>query len=290
MSMFSFQFAVLRYFHDPVTQEFLNIGIVVYSKEKRYLETIINKRYGRVSKTFDGIDRNHYGRMVNSIENSINQFGSRLGKISLFDDYPDSIEILLASIVSTDDSSIRFGGFGGGVINDLDNELNRLYSRLVEKYEGRAVTESRRDDQVWHEYAKLFSDFQIIEYLQPKALGTENYQYQFSHSFKNDVWHPMEPVSFDLADQGYILEKANKWIGRAMLLADSEELGTLYLLLGAPSRPDLTDAYKTAARNLESKIKGLDVQVVLEENSKEFTREFAEFVKSHVTQQDENNR
>lgn len=286
MSKMSFQFAVLRYFHDSVTQEFLNIGVVVYSKEKRYLRTLINKRYGRVSKTFDGIDRNHYGRMVSSVENSINQFGMKMEKVSLFDNYPDLISDLLDQIVSPDDSSLRFGGFGGGLVNNLDDELERLYVRLVERYEGREVSESRRDEQVWHDYAKLFSDFQIVEHLQPKTLGTDNYQYTFSHVFKNDAWHPMEPVSFDLADQGYILEKANKWIGRSLLLAESQELGTIYLLLGAPSRPELNEAYLTAARNLETKISGVAVKVVKEEESEKFTKEFAEYVKSHLENSD----
>ncbi len=45
MNEVPFQFAVLRYIHDPATQEFLNVGIVVYSKEARYIRAQVSSRY-----------------------------------------------------------------------------------------------------------------------------------------------------------------------------------------------------------------------------------------------------
>lgn len=262
----SFQYAILRYHHDPLTGEFVNVGVVVYSLEERYIKSIINKRYGRISKAFPGIDRANYIRMVQSIENQLTRLGTALSKRTLLDDYPHNIEAILAKILPPDDSSLRFSGFGGGIVSDLDIELNKLFYRFVEKYEDRKKVESRRDDEVWHDYVELFSNYQIVNNLEPKTLGTDNYSYQFSHTYKNDKWHPIEPVSLDLADKGYILEKANKWIGRASLLADSDEIGTLFLLLGAPSNPELNDSYEIAAKNLETKIP-LEVRVFREEDA-----------------------
>jgi len=151
---------------------------------------------------------------------------------------------------------------------------------LVEKYEGRNAQENRRDDQVWHDYAKLFANYKIVDYLETKELGTTQYSYTFAHAYKNEKWHPVEPVSLDMANASYILEKANKWIGRVAMLADSKEIGTLYLLLGAPKRPDLLLAYDNAAHNLETK-SSLPVKVIREENSQAFAQEFAAFIASH---------
>lgn len=67
MTAHPFQYAVLRYIHDPITEEFLNIGVVVYSRESRYLQTKISKRYGRVSQTFGGIHRTNYNRITSAI-------------------------------------------------------------------------------------------------------------------------------------------------------------------------------------------------------------------------------
>lgn len=282
MTSTTFQFAVLRYYHDPVTQEFLNVGVVLYSKEARFVSALLNKRYGRASKAFDGITREHYVRMIASVENQLNKLSVQFKKPGLFDDYPESIEALLQRVLPPDDSSLKFGGYGGGVVENLDSELQRLYSRLVEKYEGKNSAESRRDDDVWHDYIKLFSNYQIIEHLETKELGTSQYTYTFAHAYKNDKWHPVEPVSFDMVDSNYILEKANKWIGRAAMLADSNEIGKMYFLLGKPRRPELLQAYENAAVNLATKI-SIPVEVVREEDSEEFVRSFAKLIELHET-------
>ena len=283
MSNLIFNFAVLRYYHDPVTSEFLNIGVVIYSKEHRYLNAIINRRYGRLSKAFDGINRSHYYRMIDTIRLQITNLRLQFAKPTLLDDeYPDDIELLLQKVLPPDDSSLRFGGFGNGLVHDLDLELARLFSRLVEKYEGRDdQSATRRDEQVWQDYAELFSDYQITHHLYPKEIGTSDYSYNFSYTYKNDLWHPIEPISFDLMDESYIKEKANKWIGRSIMLADSNEIGTLYFLLGEPrSRPELLKAYESAANSLEEKIP-IPVRIIKEREINAFVKEFADFIKIH---------
>lgn len=280
MTSIAFQYAVLRYAHDPLTQEYLNVGVVLYSKEARYLDALINKRYGRISRAFDGVRREEYVRMVASVEKQISQLSLKLKRVELFDNYPESVEALLKSVLPPNDSSLKFDNYGGGVVEDLESELQRLSSRLVERHEGKEAPERRRDNEVWHDYAKLFSNYKIMDYLVTKELGSSQYTYTFTHAYKNEKWHPIEPISFDMSDANYILEKANKWIGRAAMLADSEEIGKLYLVLGQPSRPDLLQAYETAAKNLETKI-AMPVKVVREEDSQEFARSFADFIAVH---------
>lgn len=146
MSDFPFQYAVLRYMHDPVTQEFLNIGVVVYSREARYLNALISSRYGRISQTFDTIDSSNYRRMINSVRHRIEWLGQRITQPAFFDDYPQQIETLLNQMVlPQDDSSLLFGGVGGGLVQDLDEELNRLYTRLVYLYVETSEPESQAE-------------------------------------------------------------------------------------------------------------------------------------------------
>lgn len=130
-----FQFAVLRYIHDPITEEFLNIGLVVYSKDSRYLQGRVNKCHQRVSQTFRGVRRVHYSRMTGAIERSIAQLCRRLSQPRLFDNYPERIEPLLAQILPPDSSSLVFGGFGGGLAEDLGAEIEQLYYRLIGRYD-----------------------------------------------------------------------------------------------------------------------------------------------------------
>ena len=44
----TYTFSVLRYIHDPVTQEFANIGVALYAPEAKYLSAICTPHYGRL--------------------------------------------------------------------------------------------------------------------------------------------------------------------------------------------------------------------------------------------------
>ena len=134
MSEYLYQFAVLRYVHDPVTEEFLNIGIVVYSPEARYLKALINHNYGRLSDAFQKVNGTFYRKLTQSLENRLNYMHEKLSQGQLFDQPLDRLEILLGQILPPDDSSLRFSGFGGGISADLDGVLAALYQRLVTHY------------------------------------------------------------------------------------------------------------------------------------------------------------
>lgn len=147
MKDFSFQYAILRYIHDPVTQEFLNVGIVIYSKEARYLKAWMNTRFSRLSRTFLEINGAHYRQIISYIQRSLSHIYTNFSQSNLFDELPTKIETILEQVLPPDDSSLVFGGYGGGLAANLDAELDRLYTRMVERYEEKGRSESR-DDQL----------------------------------------------------------------------------------------------------------------------------------------------
>jgi len=112
--------------------------------------------------------------------------------------------------------------------------LEQFYVRLVEKYQQRAQVPSRTVDGVWKHYRKELEEKQILARLQSKRIIAKDYDYQFDHAWKNGDWNLLEPVSLDLQDADTILDKANRWLGRAMNLKDSPESFRLVVLLGEP--------------------------------------------------------
>jgi len=122
-----FQFAVLQYAHDPVTREFLNVGVVVYSKDAKYLKCLLSRENERVLLTFRGVDKNDYAGMIDGVERAIVELEAKIetGTVA------DRISDLLRSILLPDDSCLKFDIFGGGLAQDLDDELRRLFLRMV---------------------------------------------------------------------------------------------------------------------------------------------------------------
>jgi hypothetical protein len=282
MKDFPYQYAILRYIHDPVTQEFLNVGIVIYSKEARYLKGRINTRYSRLSKAFPEINGAHYRRIISYIQRSLSYIYSSFSQSNLFDELPTKIETILDQVLPPDDSSLVFGGYGGGLAANLDTELDRLYARMVERYEEKGRSESRDDQEVWQVYSQELDRTKVTLHLSAVELGTASYSYKFDHAWKNERWHPIEPVSFDLKEETYIKEKAIRWIGRAIMLADSDDIGTLYFLLGSPHRHELQGAYRRATSNLREKTSSkLDVQIIEEDEAPEFSIRLAKLIEEH---------
>ncbi len=68
----------------------------------------------------------------------------------------------------------------------------------------------------------------------------------FADAWKNGVWNLNQPVSMDLQDADSILDKANRWLGRATNLKDSTEDFRLWMLIGEPKVEKLRPAYAKA--------------------------------------------
>jgi hypothetical protein len=92
-----------------------------------------------------------------------------------------------------------------------------------------------------------------------------------------------EPVSFDLLDSSSILDKANRWLGRATSLADSPEAFKLFLLLGEPQDERLQDAFRKA-RNILKSMPG-QTELVGERDAEEFSEEIETELKQHLSEE-----
>ena len=64
-----------------------------------------------------------------------------------------------------------------------------------------------------------------------------------------------EPISFDLLEAGSILEKANRWVGRATSLMDSSDRFRIHMLVGGPTDERLRTVFHKA-QNILNKMPG----------------------------------
>ena len=88
-----------------------------------------------------------------------------------------------------------------------------------------------------------------------------------------------EPVSFDMVDGDSILDKANRWVGRATSLIDSAESFKIHLLLGQPEDTRLQGTF-LKARNILNKMPG-NPEFIHENEAESFAEEFEKEVPQH---------
>lgn len=271
-------FSVLRFIYDPVTQEFVNVGLVIYSPTTKQLYARSTQHYARISdlfETFDGIRLRHALRFV---QDSINERGAQIASELNFRS-EIGLHDLLNSVLPIDDSSLQFVKAGVGVTEDFDLTAQRLFERYVERYTQETIAPKRNDDDVWRSFRLSLDKTNVTRHLVPKRIIAKDFEYEFERSWKNRIWHLYEPMSFDLLDASSMADKANRWVGRATGLEDSSEAFKLHILLGSPSDPKLGDAFHKA-ENLLHKMP-VKHEFVRESEAEEFAKTLAAEIAAH---------
>lgn len=221
----------------------------------------------------------------------MNAIGTRLAEGPLVPLLPETgasttagprIEQLLARVLPQDDSSIQFSSPSGvGLSRDLEKTLAELFERYVERYASRTQADGRRnDEEVWRVFRDPLTKHQLTGRLTEKRIAAKDYEYNFARAWKNEIWHVYEPVSFDLADGNSIVEKANRWVGRAVSLSDCSEPFEMHLLLGEPQDEKLRAGAFVKAQNILNRMP-VKKELVREGEAEAFAQDLALQMAAH---------
>lgn len=260
----SYTYSVLRYVHDVTSGEFVNVGVVLYAPQACYLSAICRTTYGRLNKVFPGVNAEHFKALMRHIQNSFEAQGERLSsELSLTS--PSGVLEIAQSVLPKDDSSLQWSPAGSGRTDDPAQALEKLFNRMVMRYEERQVSSSRTDDDVWRHFKRDLEERQILQHFQPKMISVQDDEIEFQHSWKNGKWHCLEPISFDLAAADSIKDKAHRWLGQLASVQGASDPFKVYLLVGAPQQENLQSAFQSAMSILR-KIPG-EKEIVLEQDA-----------------------
>jgi hypothetical protein len=274
-----YSFSVLRYVHDPVTQEFVNIGVAVFAPKVGFLRALCPGHYGRINRMFHRIDGARFRQLARHLQTQIHSLDTRLPSET---EAPGKrLEILLSSVLPPDDSSIQFSPAGVGLSRDPEKTLEELFQRYVECYdhEEESGRKTRNEDDVWKVFEAPLQRHHVLDKLVAKKITAPNYSYNFKNAWKNQVWHVYEPVSFDLAYPQSLVEKANTWVGRALSLHQSNEPFAMHVLLGEPRNTDLNDAF-VRAQNILNEMP-VKKEFVQEHEAEAFAEELEKEIAAH---------
>lgn len=278
--MIPYSFSVLRYIHDGVSSEFVNVGVAIYAGDASYLKAKCTIQYGRITRLFDRIDGDRFKQLVRYIEDEVTAVGYKLRQHTLpFAELGTTIESLLRIVLPPDDSAMQFAPAGYGVTADLEVTLAELYQRYVERYIGEQDVPSRSDDEVWRVFRASLEQHHVLSKLEPKIIKAPDYEYQFRAAWRNQVWHVYEPVSFDLVEPTSLLDKANRWVGRSASLMETPEPFRLHMLIGAPQDARLQATF-AKAQNILKKMLG-DPEFIMEAKADDFAAKLAQGLGVH---------
>ncbi|MBI5100038.1 MAG: DUF3037 domain-containing protein [Nitrospirae bacterium] len=276
-----YTFSILRYVHDVLTGEFVNVGVILFAPKAKYLNALCTTRYSRISKIFSDFDNEHFRKSVRYIQATIEEEGERLLNELPFKEPADNAKRFAARILPVDDSSLQFSPEGYGLTEHPEKTLEQIYDRYVEKYYEKVERISRTDDDVWRVYKKPFEEKRILSHLISHKITGNNYEHEFNYSWKNEKWHVNEPISFDLIDTNEIIDKAHKWLGRMESLHDGGEPFKLNVLLGSPREEKVKSVY-IKAQNILNKMP-CDHEFIKEDQAETFAENLKKEIEKHVS-------
>jgi hypothetical protein len=273
----TYTYTVLRYVHDVVTGEFINVGVALHVPDRKFFRAEFRHTFGRLSATFPDLDSDAFKQSMRIIARQLSAISSNYHDAS--SPLKGDAATIAKTVLPADDSSLQWSPAGTGVTKNPNEELIYLFDRLVKKYDSKP-TQRRKDEDVWRTVRTKLEEREIAHRLVEKTIRSEIDELPFRHAWKNGIWHCYEPLSFDLADSNGIKEKAHKWVGHLAAVQSAPEAFKTYFIVGAPSDDGLKRAFDDAIAILGKS--PVEVEVFKEQQADELVSLIKQDIDLHV--------
>lgn len=282
MNMQPYEYTVVRYVHDPIANECLNIGVLALAHidGKIFLDARFEQRYGRLSEAFSGFNGENFRRYVSRLQRQVDQMSNHVQQSNLFAPEAPRLEALAKELLPDPGMSFRYAEIAAGITDDPSVELGRLFHRFVTSQYDKKQGANRSDEVVWNSFKNPLKARHVLDKLVEKTFIADEFEYTFDHAFKNGKWHVLESASFDYVDTESLKRRATNYLGIGTALARNPEMGKLYLLLGRPSREAHVEKYERAKRLLSENLQ-IEHELVEEGDAEELASRVARFIEDH---------
>jgi len=246
-----YSYSVLRYVHDTLTGEFVNVGLVLFSPEGRFLRFKAKTTVGRVTSMFPSLKTSAFKELLRSVKKRFDVIEAETSAgLGIWERKSNLDEILLYAMPQ-DDSSLVWSPISTGVTSDLKGSFDKIFSRYISKFDQKTIRNRRTDDDVWRLFRRDLEKRNLLSFFETKSISGKDDEVEFPFAWKNGVWHCIEPISFDLTAPESIRDKAHKWLGQIASVTDSQDEFKVYLVLAKPQQSNLAGAFEKAISILE---------------------------------------
>jgi hypothetical protein len=241
-----YSYVILRYVHDVLTSEFINVGVVMLVPSQGRVIAKTRHTIARLRGVFPDLDRIAFTAMMANIRRGFRRIAKHKTKTPLFNS-EEALSSIIREAVPIDDSSLQWSPLGAGITDNPQATFADLYERFVARYDTRAK-HRRTDDEIWRPVLIKLEERKLARNLTETVIAGSLDDVTFKHAWKNGQWNVYEPVSFDLADEDGIKRKAREWLGHLAAVVDDGDVEPFkpHFLVGAPTDARLDGAYQTA--------------------------------------------
>lgn len=258
------QYAVVQFLPYAETREFANVGVVLMCPEAGYFGFRLLKRYGRVTRFFEGIDRRIFLEGKRLFQDELGRVRALLkqGPLNLNHQTNDRTPAIrqFAELVRRREALFRFDEPGVVLAENPKACLDELYGFYVERdfatreYQERLLEKGVR---------QLLNRANLADRFRAELIGDEMYhaRFPFVAMEGSEPVRVIKPLFLAQDDPERIFTHGDLWIRKIQRLRGRKLLPEAVLLpLDAPPNDDMKrhDAFEEIAEELA----GLDVEIV----------------------------
>ena len=240
--MTAYHVAILRYVHDVSTEEFVNIGVVMWIPERAKLLFRVTDRCGRLFSFFRNIDKQSYRKMIRNLKwtAEFEWASDNLATTHLFKNNANHPLEIFHQIVKEDASCFQWSRLMSGITQDAEKRFEELFEEFVTFHDSPAPSlRCRSNTEIWAHVDHVLK----INYLDRKVeygvkLETPSYHYSFRMGWNNGIRQVLEPISFALKSPTKIVDRANIWSGRLFNLSKINDFG-LTAVIATPENDNM---------------------------------------------------
>jgi len=275
----TYTYTILRYIHDTTTGEFVNVGVALYAPEFRLVRAQCQHKYSRIKSMFPGAHGQEIRAVLRHIENGFKKVASRLETQLPQEGINTALDAAL-KVLPKDDSALQWTPAKQGRCVGIEDELERLYTRYVSKYDPSSSDSHRIDEDVWRDFRKDLKERNLLKLFdQSKIVRTEDSEIKFEHAWKNGKWHCIQPLSFDLSSSDTIKNKAYRYLGEMTSIQRKANDLKVYVVAAEPGETSLETSFEQAIRLIGKS--PIDISVYTESEKNELLDQLNEKVQHH---------
>jgi hypothetical protein len=251
MNKIACQYAIVRFAPFVETEEFANIGIVILSAKHGFFGfRLESKRYGRITRFFEGVDARFYRKTVANLKKEMQRVKDILQQQTNNQDFSQQ---LFSEITRTRETIIRFSDVRTVLTNQPEQQLEALFAYYVEH---NFVTKKYQQALLENDVRQLLSNANMGDRFTREKIGDAAYRvaFPFVDKRENNVHKIIKPLYLKHNDSTHIYNHGAAWLFKIQQLTKKKQLQPERVLftLSAPQADtgNRFDAYKEIEQGL----------------------------------------
>ena len=260
-----YTYSLLQYHHSQVLGEVLNIGLLVYFKNKNEFRFLYPEKLIRLRFAYPNVPEKTIKAYYRTFQDRVNKLNHQQELYSPIDISESLSKLIDSEFLPSDSSALQFSKSKKAIsyTNDVEKISNQLYNLYFTVFEQDDTTTNRvLEIDLLNKYKSFLQFYE--HHSTPKIPNTIIYDYEVKFTdtkyFKSEIaWkngtitNLVKPISFDLIKPENLTSKAYRYFGQFTDL-DSYAINNNYrfdILLGKPKNKDLFVRYDDAIKLLQ---------------------------------------